>query len=117
TPACLLHAAGVRSPHARARTRSIAAARARAQRGVHLVLMAAELGALNEPTPLLVPHPELTHPPTPQPLAGNKGRCAGELVALVVADDQYLAEDAARLIDVEYEPLPAVVELETAGDD
>jgi len=116
-PAGLLHAAGVRSPHARARIRSIDASRARAQRGVHLVLTAAELGPLNQPTPLLIPHPELTHPRTPCPLAVDEVRYVGELVALVVADDRYLAEDAARLIDVDYEALPAVVELEAAGAD
>jgi len=115
TPAGLLHAAGLRSLHARARIRSIDASRARAQRGVHLVLTAAELGALNQPTPLLIPHPELTHPRTPQPLAVDEVRYAGELVALVVADNRYLAEDAARLVEVDYEPLPAVVELEAAG--
>jgi len=114
-PAGLLHAAGVRSPHARARIRSIDASRARAQRGVHLVLTAAELGALNQPTPLLIPHPELTHPRTPLPLAVDEVRYAGELVTLIVADDRYRAEDAAQLIDVEYEPLPAVVDLEAAG--
>jgi aerobic carbon-monoxide dehydrogenase large subunit len=113
----LLHAAGVRSPHARARIRSIDASRARAHRGVHLVLTAADLGALNEPTPLLIPHPELTHPRTQYPLAVDEVRYAGELVAFVVADDRYLAADAARLIDIDYEPLPAVVELETAGAD
>ena len=67
----MLHAAAVRSPHARARIRSIDASRARALRGVHLVLTAAELGALNQPTPLLIPHPELTHARTPYPLAGE----------------------------------------------
>ena len=113
----MLHAAAVRSPHARARIRSIDASRARAQRGVHLVLTAAELGALNQPTPLLIPHPELTHARTPYPLAVDEARFAGELVALVVADDRYLAADAAQLVDVDYEPRPAVVELETAGAD
>jgi carbon-monoxide dehydrogenase large subunit len=113
----LLHAAAVRSPHARARIRSIDASRARAQRGVHLVLTAVELGELNQPTPLLIPHPELTHPRTPYPLAVDEVRYAGELVALVVADDRYLAADAAQLIDIDYEPLPAVVDLETAGAD
>jgi carbon-monoxide dehydrogenase large subunit len=107
----------VRSPHARARIRSIDASRARAHRGVHLVLTAAELGALNQPTPLLIPHPDLAHPRTPYPLAVDEVRYAGELVALVVADDRYLAADAAQLIEVHYEPLPAVVDLETAGDD
>jgi carbon-monoxide dehydrogenase large subunit len=107
----------VRSPHARAHIRSIDASRVRAQRGVRLVLTAAELGALNQPTPLLIPHPELTHPRTPYPLAVDEVRYAGELVALVVADDRYLAQDAAQLIDIDYEPLPAVVELEAAGAD
>src|SRR5918996_1302534 len=88
--------AAERSPHARARIRSIDASRARAQRGVHLVLTAAELGALNQPTPLLIPHPELKHPRTPCPLAIDEVRFAGELVAFVVADDRYLAQDAAR---------------------
>ena len=45
------------------------ASRARARRGVHLVLTAAELDALNQPTPLLIPHPHLEHPRTPYPLA------------------------------------------------
>ena len=117
SPAGVLHAACVRSVHARARIRSIDTARARAQRGVHLVLTAAELGPLNQPTPLLIPHPELTHARTPHPLAVDEVRYVGEPIALVVADDRYLAEDAARLVDVDYEPLPAVVELDGAGSE
>ncbi len=113
----MLHAACVRSPHARARIRAIDVSRASAQHGVQLVMTAAELGPLNQPTPLLIPHPELAHPRTPYPLAVDEVRYAGELIALVVADDRYLAEDAARLVDVEYEPLPAVVDLEAAGAD
>jgi CO/xanthine dehydrogenase Mo-binding subunit len=117
SPAGVLHAACVRSPHARARIRAIDVSRASAQHGVQLVMTAAELGPLNQPTPLLIPHPELAHPRTPYPLAVDEVRYAGELIALVVADDRYLAEDAARLVDVEYEPLPAVVDLEAAGAD
>ena len=79
----MLHAAAVRSPHARARIRSVDASRARARRGVHLVLTAAELGALNQPTPLLIPHPHLEHPRTPYPLAVDEVRYAGELVAIM----------------------------------
>src|SRR5262249_22016817 len=60
SPPGVLHAAGVRSPHAHARIASVDAARARALPGVHLVLTAADLGPLNEPTPLLIPHPGLT---------------------------------------------------------
>src|SRR5262245_27512551 len=113
-PPGLLHAAALRSPHASARVRAIDTARARALPGVHLVLTAADLGPLNEPGPLLIPHPQLTHPRTQRPLATDCVRYAGELVAFVVADSRYVAEDAVDLIDVQYEPLPSVTDLERA---
>jgi CO/xanthine dehydrogenase Mo-binding subunit len=109
-----LHAAGLRSPHGHARIVSIDAARARALPGVHLVLTAADLGELNQPSPLLIPHPALTQPRTQRPLATDHVRYMGEMVAFVVAEDRYVAEDAAELIEVRYEPLPAVTELEAA---
>jgi aerobic carbon-monoxide dehydrogenase large subunit len=114
-PPGVLHGAGLRSPHAHARVTVIDTVRARALRGVHLVLTAAELGALNQPSPLLIPHPGLTHPRTQRPLAVDEVRYAGELVAFVVADDRYVAEDAIGLIDVEWEPLPTVADLEAAA--
>jgi len=110
----VLHAAGLRSPHGHARILSIDASRARALPGVHLVLTAADLGELNQPSPLLIPHPALTQPRTQRPLATDRVRYMGEMVAFVVAEDRYVAEDAAELIDVRYEPLPAVTELEAA---
>jgi CO/xanthine dehydrogenase Mo-binding subunit len=113
-PAGVLHAAGLRSPHAHARIISVDTTRARTLPGVHLVLTAAELGTLNQPVPLLIPHPELTHPRTQHPLAVDEVRYVGELVAFVVADDRYVAEDAVALIEVEYEPLPVVTDLESA---
>jgi carbon-monoxide dehydrogenase large subunit len=113
-PAGCLHAAALRSPHAHARILRVDAARARALPGVHLVLTAADLGDLNQPTPLLIPHPGLTHPRTQRPLAADEVRYVGELVAFVVADDRYLAEDALGLIEVEYAPLPAVTDVEVA---
>ncbi len=113
-PPDVLHAAAVRSPHARARIVSIDAARARALPGVHLVLTAADLGEVNQPTPLLIPHPQLTQPRTQRPLAVDEVRYVGEIVALVVAEDRYLAEDAAALVGVTYEALPAVGDLEAA---
>ncbi len=109
-----LHGACLRSPHAHARIRAIDTARARALPGVHLVATAADLGALNQPVPLLIPHPALTHPRTQTPLAQDEVHYVGETVAFVVADDRYIAEDAAALIDVDYEPLPAVVGLDAA---
>ena len=110
----ILHAAGLRSPHGHARIVSIDAARARALPGVHLILTAADLGNLNQPSPLLIPHPALTQPRTQQPLATDRVRYMGEMVAFVVAEDRYVAEDAAELIEVRYEPLPAITELEAA---
>ncbi|MBM3218658.1 MAG: xanthine dehydrogenase family protein [Candidatus Rokubacteria bacterium] len=110
----VLHGACLRSPHAHARIRSIDASRARAIPGVHLVATAADLGAINQPGPLLIPHPALTHPRTQRPLATDEVRYVGEIVAFVVADDRYLAEDAAAAVDVDYEPLPATPDIETA---
>jgi carbon-monoxide dehydrogenase large subunit len=113
-PPGVLHAAALRSPHAHARIVSIDAARARTLPGVRLVLTAADLGLLNQPTPLLIPHPALSEPRTQRPLAVDEVRYVGELIAFVVADSRYVAEDAVDLIDVAYEPLPAVTDLEAA---
>src|SRR5262245_44717052 len=110
----MLHAAVLRSPHGHARILSIDATRARELPGVHLVLTAADLGELNQPSPLLIPHPGLTAPRTQRPLAADRVRYVGEAVAFVVADDRYVAEDATELIDVRYEPLPAVTDIEAA---
>src|SRR6266704_3029818 len=109
-----LHAAVLRSPHARARIVSIDAGAARELPGVHLVLTAADLGEVLEPSPLLIPHNALTHPHTQLPLALDEVRYVGEAVAFVVADDRYIAEDALELIDIEYEPLPVVHSMEVA---
>lgn len=79
--------------------------------GVHLVLTASDLKDVNQPGPLLIPHPALVHPRTQRPLALDEVRYVGETVAFVVADDRYVAEDALEAIEVEYEPLPAVVDL------
>src|SRR5437899_1139490 len=99
-PPGVLQAAGLRSPHAHARIASIDATQARALPGVHLVLTAADLGPLNQPTPLLIPHPALTHARTQRPLATDEVRYAGELIAFVIAEDRYVAEAAVDLIEV-----------------
>ena len=55
-------------------------------------------------------------PDTPRPpLAEGEARFAGDPVALVVADSRYMAEDAAELVEVDYEPLPAVADYATAA--
>ncbi len=111
----MLHAAVLRSTHARARILSIDTSAARALPGVHLVLTASNLGQVLEPSPLLVPHHALTQPRTQLPLALDEVHYVGEAVAFVVADNRYIAEDALDLIDVEYDPLPVVHSLETAA--
>jgi aerobic carbon-monoxide dehydrogenase large subunit len=111
-----LHAAFVRSIQANGRLVSVDVDQARRAPGVRLVLTGQDLGELNRPLPAFVPDPNLTNPRTQLPLAVDRVRYVGEAIALVVADDRYLAEDAAQLVEVEYDPLPAVVALESARD-
>jgi carbon-monoxide dehydrogenase large subunit len=82
---------------------------------VTAVYTAADLGDLDRPLPLLIPHPAMTHPRTQLPLAREEVRYVGETVAMVVAEDRYVAEDAVELIEVDYEPLDVVVDLEAAA--
>ncbi len=113
----MLHAAFLRSAYAHARIVRIDTRAARDLPGVHLVLTAGDLGELLEPSPLLVPHHALTQPRTQLPLARERVNYVGEAVAMVVAEDRYIAEDALDLIDVEYELLPVVSNLEVATSD
>ena len=104
-----LECAFVRSPFASARIRSIDVSAARAMPGVVAVYTAADVPFGDLDLPLLIPHPQLTHPRTQKCLASEVVRYVGEAVAFVVAESRYLAEDAADLVEVDYEPLPAVV--------
>ena len=61
-------------------------------------------GAAAEPLPVLIPHPALHAPRTGYALAKDVVHHVGEPIAMVVAENRYLAEDAAARIDVEYEP-------------
>ncbi len=114
----MVHVAFVRSPHAHARILGIDASQAKAREGVFGVYTAADLGDYWKPGPLLVPPPPVEgmvfHERTQVPLAKDKIRHLGEPVALVVAVSRYVAEDAAEEVMVDYEPLPAVVDLEKA---
>ena len=112
-PGCL-HAAMLRSPHAHARIRAIDVAAARRAPGVMGVFVAADLGPAGEPMPIYAPHPALPVPCKIRPLAHDRVRFVGEPVAVVIADDVYRAYDALDLIRVEYDPLPALVEVEAA---
>ena len=104
----------VRSPYAHAKITSIDATAARAMPGVVAVYTAADLPFGGVDLPLLIPHPNLTHGRTQRCLASERVRYAGEAVAFVIAEDRYLAEDAAELVEIEYEPLPVVITPEVA---
>ncbi len=112
----MLHAAVLRSPHAHARILRVDVRRALEHPDVVLVLTHRDLPpGLREPLPKLIPHPDLRHHKTQYALALDKVRHVGEPVAFVVATSRYAAEDALELIEVDYEPLPAVVDLEEAA--
>ena len=107
----------VRSEHAHARIADIDVAGALDVDGVLGVYTHEDLdGGFGEPLPLLTPHEGLVAPRTQYALARDEVRYAGETVAMVVAVDRYVAEDAAERIHVRYEPLPAVVDLATATE-
>src|SRR5215471_5778589 len=110
-----LHACFVRSPLGHARITCIDVEAARRAPGVHAVYTAADLPFGDRDLPLLIPHPALTHGRTQRCLASEVVRYVGEAVAFVVAEDRYLAEDAAELVEVDYDPLPVVVTPETAA--
>ena len=118
----LLHATIVRSPHAHARIRGIDSQAARAHPGVAGVFCFDDLREWMQPMPIsgAAPPPlaarlNIRERPTPQyPLAEDVVRYAGEPVAVIVARSRAEAEDAADLMAIDYEPLPAVVDTEGA---
>src|SRR5712691_9928936 len=114
-PQGVLHAAILRGPYGHARFDSVDISAALALPGVRAVFTATDLGDFNQPTPLVVPHPNLTHGRTQRPLAVDKVCYIGEAVAMVVADDRYIAEDGVGLIEVDWQPLPAVVDFQVAN--
>jgi carbon-monoxide dehydrogenase large subunit len=103
----LLHAAVLRSPHPHARLAAIRTGPAAARAGVAAVVTGADLAAVGRIPVRVGPRPRLLQCLQP-PLARDKVRYVGEPVAFIVAESRYLAEDALELIEVEWEPLPAV---------
>ena len=95
----------VRSPFAHARIRAIDATAARESPGTLAVLTGADLAAVGRPLGAVI-RGATEH----RVVAVDVVRYAGEPVAVVVARDRYLAEDAAELVDVDYEPLEAIVD-------
>jgi xanthine dehydrogenase molybdenum-binding subunit len=103
----MLHGAVVLSPHARARVARIDTSRARSLPGVVAVATAADVpgnrwyGLLYNDWPGLVAE-------------GEEVRCVGDVIAAIAADDRHVAREAATLVDVDYEPLPPVLDPEEA---
>ena len=108
----LLHVAFVRSPMAHARIAGIDTGAAAAAPGVVAVYTAADLD-LPAHHGLFVLNPELPRPP----LATDRVRFVGEAVAVVVGETKAAAADAVELVEVDYDPLPAVADPEAALQD
>jgi len=106
----MLEAAFVRSPHAHAAIRGIDTSAARRCAGVHTVFTLADLAPrlAQERLPLQFRTTKLPRDITPLVLAKDEVAFVGEAVAVVIAQTRYIAEDAAALVAVDYEPLPAV---------
>jgi carbon-monoxide dehydrogenase large subunit len=111
----MLHACFVRSPFPRARIKSIDTSAALAMPGVRAVFVAADLNPEVKEAWYSLYGPRIPDTPRP-PLAEGEARFVGDAVALVVAESRYLAEDAVELVDVDYEPLPPVVDYVTAAE-
>jgi carbon-monoxide dehydrogenase large subunit len=106
----MLDAVVLRSPHGHAAIRNIDTRAALALPGVHAVFTHADLpeSMQRQTVPLLVPSPTITQVFMPYCLAKDEACFVGEPVAIVVADSRYIAEDAASLVNVDYEVLPAI---------
>ncbi len=112
-PPGTLHVAFHRSPYAHARIVSVDTSRARALEGVALVVAGEDLLDLAPFTTTISTRPE-AKTGIRRMLPSDRVRHVGEAVVAVVARSRYIAEDAAELIDVEYEPLPVVLDPEAA---
>jgi len=108
----LVHCVFVRSPHAHARIVSLNTEAARSQPGVLAVITSADIEGLGM-IPCAMQMPDLKIPAHPA-LAKGRVRYVGEPVAAVVAEDAYIARDAAEMVAVDYEPLPVVLDMEKA---
>ena len=111
----MLYAAMLRSPHAHAKINGIDTAAAKAAPGVVAVYTGADTDGVLNPIPCAWIPPEsdvkaVAHPA----LAIDVVRYQGDAVAVVVAENRYQAEDALELINVDYDPLPAVISPEAA---
>lgn len=109
----MLHACFVRSPFAKARINRIDTAAALALPGVRAVFVADDLNPDVKEAWHAVAGKDISDTPRP-PLAEGEAKFVGDPVALVVAESRYVAEDAVELVDVDYDPMPAVADFTKA---
>jgi len=102
----MLHAAVLRSPYAHARIVSIDTSAAKQLPGVYAVLTGREATEVIGPVPAFCAEPVVEHA-----IAVEKVRYAGEAVVAVAAESRYIAEDALELVQIEWEPLPPVIDV------
>ena len=119
----MLHAAFVRSPYAHARIAAIRTEAARRLPGVTHVLTFADLERWMKPLPLFGAIPPglsarvavAMKQPHQLALCRDEARHVGEIVAMVLAGSRAVAEDGCELVEVDYEPLPALADVEAAA--
>ncbi|MEO8954488.1 MAG: molybdopterin cofactor-binding domain-containing protein [Ktedonobacteraceae bacterium] len=111
----MLHMSVLRSPYGHARINNINTQAARNHPGVVAVYLAEDLKGAVGNIAIAVPLGHIAEGMgTRGPLAEGKVRFYGDPVAVVIADDRYTARDARDLIEIDYEPLPAVIDVEKA---
>lgn len=113
----MAHVAFVRSPFAHAQITNIDAGAARGVKGVLRVFTGADLAEVCTPWVAVLAHLKGLKSPPEHPLAVDRAAWVGEPVVAVVATTRAIAEDAAALVEVDFEPLPTVADTMTALDD
>ncbi|HVV78595.1 MAG TPA: xanthine dehydrogenase family protein molybdopterin-binding subunit [Pseudolabrys sp.] len=112
----MAHVAFVRSPHAHARLKSIKTDTAKKSPGVVAVVTGAELAKVMTPWVGVLTHLKGLKSAPQYPIAVDRACWAGEAVCAVVAKSRAEAEDGCELVEIDYEPLPALTDPEIAAD-
>jgi aerobic carbon-monoxide dehydrogenase large subunit len=113
----MLHMAFLRSPYAHARITSVDVSAAKQLPGVIAAFTGADFAGEQGSLPCAWPVTEDIVIPNHPPMAVDEVRYVGEAVAVVVARDRYTAADAVEAIEIDYEPLPPVLDIRTALDE
>src|SRR5215469_9529603 len=114
---CMLYIAFLPSPHAHAKIASVDVSAAKAVPGVVAAFSGADFADEQGSLPCAWPvTPDIIIPNHP-PMAVDEVRYVGEAVACVLARDRYEAADAVAAVDVDYDPLPPVLDIRTALDE